>query len=289
MIDSAPPPILLVGSGRSGTTWLAEVIDHDRRHRLLFEPLHGRKVAEVAHFVFHSQYLPAACRDPRFVDPLRAILRGDVHHPWVNRRRGPPGARLLIKTIRTHLMLGWLQAHAPAAPLVFLLRHPCAVAASRVQLGWGTHLEEMLGQPDLVARYLAPVEARLRGLTDPFLQHVATWAIENAVALEQLRQPVHVVHYEHLCADFGDELARLFAFIGRPAPGSTAALRDRPSQLVAEHSAVVTGGDRVTAWRDRCTPEQIERAVEVLTWFDLDRVYTADSLPRTHGSALVGA
>lgn len=276
--------VLLLGSGRSGTTWLAEAIDHDRSHRLLFEPLNGRKVPEVAHFVFHSQYVRADCADPRYTEPLDAILRGQIDHRWVNRRRGPPGGRrLLIKLIRAHLMIEWLRRRAPHIPMVFLVRHPLAVAISRLQLGWDTHLDELLGQPELIADYFPARAARLRALVDPFEQHVATWAIENAVALKQLQGArARVVHYEHLCVRFDDELAGVLDHLGRAAPESADRLRDTPSQLVAEHSAIVQGSDPLRQWMSRCGPDRRARAGEILSWFGLDGIYGTDATPRVH-------
>jgi hypothetical protein len=45
--------------------------------------------------------------------------------------------RRIIKEIRSNLMLRWLAGISPCTPVVLLVRHPLAVAASWLQLGWG--------------------------------------------------------------------------------------------------------------------------------------------------------
>ncbi|MEM9453167.1 MAG: sulfotransferase [Myxococcota bacterium] len=284
---AAGAPVLLLGSGRSGTTWLADVLNCDRTFRFLFEPFNARKVAMMEHFVFHSQYLRSSCADLRYARPIHTIVAGAIDHPWVVRRHGAAtSSRLLIKDIRAHLFARWIKDQYPQSLVIFLLRHPCAVAVSRTQLGWGTHLDELLGQPSLVEDHLGSCVDRLRSIRDPFEQHVCTWAIENAVPLRQFRPAeLCVVHYEHLVRRFDAEIGRLFSYLGRPEPPLEAAEVGRaPSSLAAPHSAILQGEDPIEHWRGGCTRAQIDRAIEILSWFQLDRIYGADSLPLTHAS-----
>jgi hypothetical protein len=45
-------------------------------------------------------------------------------------------------------------------PIILLLRHPCAVVASRLALGWKDNLFETMEQEDLVEDFLLPMETR---------------------------------------------------------------------------------------------------------------------------------
>ncbi|MEK8017305.1 MAG: sulfotransferase [Candidatus Parabeggiatoa sp.] len=277
-----PHTTLIFGSGRSGTTWLAELLNCESTYRLLFEPFNARKVESVRHFVFHSQYLRPTSQEPRYTTPIRAILAGEVDHPWVNRRPNTATTvHILIKDIRANMLVRWIKTHYPVLPMIFLMRHPCAVAMSRLELGWEFHLDEYLQQPKLIEDFLEPIAPRLTAITDPFEQHLCTWAIENAVPLMQF-QPgeVHVVFYEHLCIKFWNELQRLYEFLGsNRLPSGLADLQHRPSSLAMPHSAITKGENLLTGWQARCTPSQIDRALEILSWFGLDIIYGEQALP----------
>lgn len=91
--------------------------------------------------------------------------------------------RRLVKEIRANVLLPWLHSVFPDVPIVLILRHPCAVALSRLSLRWGTTLDDFLSQPALMDDYLHPIEADIRGATEPFDRHIFMWCIENYVPL----------------------------------------------------------------------------------------------------------
>ncbi len=39
--------IFMLGDGRSGTTWITEVLNFDRKYLDLFEPFHGKRILEL--------------------------------------------------------------------------------------------------------------------------------------------------------------------------------------------------------------------------------------------------
>jgi hypothetical protein len=278
--------VLLAGSGRSGTTWVGDVLNYRNGYRTLFEPFWKKKVPMVAHFRAR-QYLAPGCTDPAFVEPAARILSGRVRNAfvdslntkWIARKR-------LVKDIRINLMLGWIHARFPATPIVLLLRHPCAVAVSAMKLGWIPPLDDVMQQQDLVAAHLErwreSIE-RIRADGSEFDQRILLWCIENAVALAQLAPDARcVVHYENFCReDPRPEIARMFAHVGMPFDDTVLEAMRRPSKLSAADSAVLTGSNLVDSWRAQVTTAQIDRAVEILALFGLDAVYGADSRPCT--------
>ena len=281
-------PILIFGSGRSGTTWLAETVNCDRTYRFFFEPFNNRKIDWLKHFIFHSQYLRSSCTDPSYVDPIRKVLAGTVTHPWVIRRHGKHDRaktnHILIKDIRIHFLVNWIKRHYPDSPMIFILRHPCAVATSRIQLNWDDCLDALLGQDELVNDYLAPLAAPLRSLNDPFERNIAIWAIENYVPLRQFSAgEVHILHYEHLCCQFQSEIEQVFTYLGRNVPMGIEKMAQRPSALVSHNSAILKGKDKLSNWMNFCTTAQTDRAIEILSWFGLDRLYGKGFLPLMHG------
>src|SRR5438128_2407940 len=67
--------VYLAGDGRSGTTWVSEIINCDNRYRYMFEPFHPSFVPLAKHFRFF-QYLRPQNEDEGFLRPARKIVTG---------------------------------------------------------------------------------------------------------------------------------------------------------------------------------------------------------------------
>jgi len=274
--------VILCGSGRSGTTWVAELLNHDHRFRYMFEPFWGQRVDICRHFNAR-QYLRPEDSDPAFLDPAAQILSGRLRSPWVDQfhQRSTSTGRL-IKEIRGNLLLAWLHAHFPAAKIVFLLRHPGAVVASRMRLGWDEPLDQVLTQHRLIEDHLASCLGDGAIPRDAFDRHLTLWCIENRVPLRQLRSgSVHVVFYEHLCTDPETEVQKIFGFLGLNFEPAVMDRFHRPSSMADEGSAVNTGQDLLAGWRSILSPSQLDRLDAVVHAFGLDRIYTSDIWPHT--------
>jgi len=273
--------VLLAGSGRSGTTWVGDILNYRNGFRTLFEPFFRRRVPLVAHFR-PRQYLAPDDGDERYVEPARRIFSGRIRNAFVdslNTRR--IARKRLVKDIRISLMLDWIHARFPGIPIVLLLRHPCAVAASAMKLGWNPPIEDTLEQDDLVSAHLAGQReciARVLAGGDAFDRRILLWCIENRVALAC--GAACVVHYENFCRDDPrPEIERMFAHVGLPFDESVMDALRRPSRLSAQDSAVLTGGSLVDSWRKSVDARRLDRALEILAAFELERVYGADSWP----------
>lgn len=225
--------VFLAGSGRSGTTWISEIINADGSFRYIFEPFNCRKTAEWKSFEF-QQYFPRTHRDPTALEAATRILSGRVHNAWIDsQNRTPLARRRLVKDIRTNLMLGWLKEHFPSMPIVLLVRDPLAVLASRLRLGWGPtmSLERMRRMPRLIDEHLAPWIGFIEeSAEDEFAMQVINWCIEHLVPLRQLHDGEYLLlHYEQILADPEGQVAALLGYLGlRPSARHLARLR-RPS------------------------------------------------------------
>jgi hypothetical protein len=272
--------VFLAGSGRSGTTWVSEIINHRNEYRLVFEPFHPDRVPVCKDFR-RKQYLRPDERREKYLEPARRILTGRLRNPWTDRFNRKFVARgRLIKDIRANLLLGWMSENFPGMPIVFLLRHPCAVVAARLALGWKDNLSEMMEQEELVEDFLLPVEAEIRDAQGAFERHVFSWCIENYVPLRQFGpREVHLAFYENLVVHPEDEVRRLFAFLGEDFDGRVYRALRRPSPLSRRGES-----PSVDAWRRSVTDSQLERAVEILGLFGLDRVYGEGAMPDPSGA-----
>jgi Sulfotransferase family len=278
--------VFIAGSGRSGTTWLSDIVNFDNRYRHISEPFHRKNVSAAAAFAYR-QYLDPDDDDPAYLEPTRQILSGRIRNLWTdkyNRARLP--RRRLIKEVRANLFLKWLRVHFPDMPIVLILRHPCAVAASRMKLNWegGADLATFLDQPRLLARHLSPFEDEIRGAqegADPYSKMIFFWAIENFIPLRQLSSSeVHLVFYESLVAEPESEVRRLFRYLGMAFDPAALRGMDRPSQATRKDSPVLSGGDLLASWTRRTTERQVDSAMEVLRIFGLHRIYSRDPIPQ---------
>ena len=273
--------VFLAGTGRSGTTWLAGLINHDHRYRNVFEPFYPGKVEAFRGFK-SKQYLRPDDRREEFLAPARRFLSGEARSRWTDRGGAFLARRRLVKDVRANLLLCWMSENFPGMPIVLLLRHPGAVVSSRLALGWRDNLSETMDQEELVEDHLFPMEAEILAARDPFERHLFLWCIDNYVPLRQF-QPgdLHLCFYENLLLNPEPELRRLFEFIGRDFDSRVLARVDRPS---ATSRRETSGGRHVEGWGTGITDRNRRRALEILGLFGLDRVYGEGATPDPSGA-----
>jgi hypothetical protein len=273
--------VFLAGSGRSGTTWLSEIINHKGTYRYVFEPFNPGEVGVVRQFR-SKQYLRPDDRREEFLEPARLVLTGELRDPWTDRfHKRFVARRRLIKDIRANLLLGWMRANFPGMPIILLLRHPCAVVASRLALGWKDNLSETMEQEELVEDFLLPMETEIRAASDDFERHIFLWCIDNYVPLKQFEPgQIHLAFYENLLVNPERELRSPFAFLGEDLDDRVYGKLRRPSPLSRRNTTVPS----VDGWRSHTSPRRLERAIEILNLFGLDRLYGEGAMPDPSGA-----
>ena len=279
--------IFLAGSGRSGTTWLSQVLNYRNAFRYIFEPFHPSQIPG-SNLPEPNSYLRPHHHSPTQEDAVLRVLSGRVRNRWVdnhNKRLFP--RRRLLKDVWANLYLGWISVHFPDVPILYTLRHPCAVANSRVKSHrargtWKPELERFLSDSFLVEDHLEAFAPHIREAehADLFEQLIFEWCIENYVPLSQ-EQSEHyfVISYEQLCTTPDETFPPLLAHIGEPCEHGLLEAVGRASPMRHVDSPIVTGGNLVRAWREQVTDAQYERAMEILTLFGMDRIYGDGDLP----------
>jgi hypothetical protein len=274
--------VLIAGSGRSGTTWLAEMVSEQLDARLLFEPFNTRLVPEYSEFNYF-QYMRPEERDDALEQFVTRLFEGKIRNAWIDRRVSRVvSKRRVAKTIRANLFLGWLHMKFPQVPQMLIIRHPCAVVASRIKQEWATDgdLQPMLSQKGLVRDYLADKMDIIRRASTPEEKHAIVWCIHNIVPLRQAGATnLPVVFYENLSLNPIDELARIFALANLPLDREKVKSTQRPSGTSTKSSAIRTGEDVVSAWRNRITSAQTKRILSVVEAFGLDYLYGDTDTP----------
>lgn len=284
--------VFLAGTSRSGTTWFSDVINYNGQYRYMFEPFYEKQNPLCKDFR-EKQYIRAHHSEAQFLTPVSKILSGKARNHWTDRfNETIITNKRLIKAIRANLFLLWLHQNFPDLPIILLLRHPFAVAASKMQLSWKRSLSTYLNQDALIKDYLLPFqkelvssEEKFKSSGDSFDNLIFIWCIENYVPLTQLRQfqknKIHIVFYENCCVEPEVETKRLFAYLKEDYNPAVLSHLKKASKLSRDNSAVVKGESLIDGWKKYLTDQQMDRALEILNLFGLDLLYTADLMPHS--------
>ncbi len=244
MSDSkCQPPIIIAGSGRSGTTWVLDTIADANGMNTIFEPLHPILGATPKRY--SNRYLVATDSEPELAVFMGRVLSG--RHPgfWTRYRERPnrlypslaafssigaakhwmkrwqyvyqhhwrfrprAGKSLIVKFIRANLMLAWIKGNFPCRVL-YILRHPLAVIESKLRLGgedWEHQnlLNAYLGDSRLMdALGTDPEKVRRASDASIAAANAALWCVENALPLAQTDElGLVTTFYEDLASDDG--------------------------------------------------------------------------------------
>ena len=274
--------VLLVGSGRSGTTWLAELFAEQLRARILFEPFNGPQVPEYASFNYFQYMRPEDAYEDLKVF-MSKVLAGRIRNPWIDRKvnRLTCSARV-VKSIRANLMLRWIHNQFPDVPKLMIIRHPCAVVASRIQQQWATDgdLQPMLSQQTLVDDHLPGLMEIIDRATTPEEKHAIVWSIHNLVPLREFEPgELPIVFYEDLVQAPLAEAERVSQSLDVPLRREPRAAARRPSSSSSRYSAIRQGGNVLSAWTTRLSVDQIDRILNVVDEFGLSHLYGESTTP----------
>jgi hypothetical protein len=236
--------ILIVGAPRSGTTWLAKILDSHPDVLYRHEPDEavppsGSIEADMARWVGQRDPRTAGKR-PFFAKSWRTgaarlVRTGLVYAGAAASRIGLPAwpipdlgaigrARVVVKSVRLSAGLGEFARAYPEGRAVLILRHPCGQVAS-VMRGTRSGLFDLAeAGTDMpfdeveAIRFAARHgvdEAAFQRLPDA-AKYAWSWRefCETAIAGIEGRGNALVVIYEDLCAKPVEEARRILAFVG---------------------------------------------------------------------------
>lgn len=275
--------VIVAGAGRSGTTWLADIVSTSEPGcRVMFEPFHSGKLGEFQSFSYFHYMRPDET-DQELMTFSRAVITGRLRHPWIDRHVEVLRPRWrLIKEIRACLFLRWLHGHFPEVPILFIIRHPCAVVASRLALDWATDgdIEPFLTQTKLMEDHLHEYMPLIEAARFAEEKHAIVWCVSNLVPLRQFSDAgLKVVFYENLCRRPDREISSILDSLSRRSDDKVLGAADRISTTSRRGSAVVQGDDPVTRWRRELSGEQTSRVLQVVDGFGLGYLYGQSDTP----------
>ena len=128
--------LIVNGLGRSGTTWVGNILQSLGGYRSLFEPFFPAYVPSATPLGYFP-YFGDSVASKEQVQIANRILSGRMHGKWVDRDNGfGIYRRRLIKDIRSSYMLPWLKQQMSGLKLIIVVRDPVSVYHSWLKLGW---------------------------------------------------------------------------------------------------------------------------------------------------------
>jgi hypothetical protein len=278
----------VLGSARSGTTWMAEVLSAAQDTRFIMEPFDVR-CSQFRDGLPDATYLSPGSHNERLEYFGDRVFSGQLRSQWTdqyNHARRP--TRRVVKDVRTVALLGWFLSRYSAMPTVYVLRHPFATAWSMATLGWGTH-GSLLAESTRLDR-LSETERKIL-LPQAFLAEVTRWCVEQERGLRHLEPSVRVVFYEDLVASPLGGFSKIAEHLGARSKAwrnwtPDPATFTTPSATSVRRVAPASADEWLASWQGMIDDATIQQALSIIKEFGLDDVYGLASTPNLDADEL---
>ena len=206
--------VVVVGSARSGTSWLSETLAQPFRYRMLFEPEQETRTKEG--YLLCDKWLTVEEASPQANYYLKRVFKNRVDCDWIAQNSNRQWKRhlwpfipkqFIIKFVRFNLSATYLYQQF-GIPVIHIIRNPYDVIRSQqqVQFPWLYDLSYFVSQDRLVQLVQNHVDFDIRAYKTltPVETLALRWCLENVVPLEFLEPytgKMKVVRYEELTQD----------------------------------------------------------------------------------------
>lgn len=277
--------IWLIGDGRSGTTWVSSLINHESYFRESFEPFHPAFVPQADFLTSHFYARPDEDH-PQLYTFADSVFSGRLWNPRTdqdNRLRLYDG--LCVKDIFSNLFANWVNKNFPELKIILLIRNPFAVALSKLSKKnwtWVTDPMSLYNQDCLRDDYLLEFSDTILSVkqkNDALFNQLLIWSIIHYVPFKQFNSDqIHVIFYENVYMNPQEEMSKLFSFIGKDFDVLPDAVISKPSKVVGD--SIKKGISPVNSWINQLSPKKINEGLSLLSIFGLDSLYDDNSLPQ---------
>jgi sulfotransferase family protein len=262
------PPILLISMPRAGSTWVGHILGSGEESLYLDEPLTRSYLHLVGNGASFFEY--DACKDQAAYDRLASLafrgvprfLERSIFYPEQWSLFGRRRKRVIIKEVNPLVLHVWIARFRPR--VVYLLRHPAAVARSVHALGW-------TGE-QFLERFTRTSIARLEKEQFYMPRNATFW--EQSGAIQALAQRLTldtltgyadyvVLRYEDLCRDPLTEFKRLFNSCELPFSTGVrerieASARSDAAYEAGRYDTVRNSREMAGRWRHEVSPENVD-------------------------------
>lgn len=273
--SDASQVVLLVGSARSGTTWISQVLGAIRRSAVIFEPLNHEQVADLRNVgCTAASWMEMSLPEPQR-DVVEQALRGRLLRPWSLRETSVGEVLVskcrIVKEIRVNRHLPWLLDRNDYRAVIFAIRHPLAVVESQLHsptrpplVAW--QLEGVNVLPSAVLERFPHLDALRSLLTTPEQILAARWAVDQLVPLATgAIQEDEILHYDDLIEEPVGAAERLLRSLGEDVSERLPERVRRPSSMARKAQPEFAPDAHANArWRSGLTSAQVRRILEVV-------------------------
>jgi hypothetical protein len=279
-IPTDDDPVLVIGHGRSGTTWIGNTLAFAPRTLVYHEPCrpHHKTVGDLNPVWF--RHIPADGFDTHFADRLDRAFRAltcDTGTNWTadrsNWRIRLGGHRLVIKEVAAMSSIGWVAAHYGRPRTLFVVRHPCAMALSEHvrSIDPTRSIELILADPGFDAVLTDDQKKILRTASTPFEGYGAVWAARNSI-FDRTRHDHaewRLAHYEDLAAEPVARFTELYAWAGLEM---TEDVRRRieattTTEEAGHYATTKDAKAHIEKWRGELTADQVDQVMRTMRAF----------------------
>jgi hypothetical protein len=277
-------PIFIVGHGRSGTTWVGDTFKQAPGAICYHEPCNPKVVKEGDHSHWFRYARPDK-GDPYFEACLDNAFKGLL----TNRRyllkqfyrRFFPGYRVVVKGVAPLMSLEWVYKRFKPE-ILFIIRHPCAVALSEINKNTPVErvIDEILKQPDLIEDHLKAYVPVLEKAKTPYEIYGAVWAARNRVIADLIPKYPEwkIAYYEDLCIDPGRSFRDLFDHFNLDWTDKVQKYINRSTnkEKPGAFSTYRVTKNQINKWKKKLTPDEINQVRNFVEPFNLP-FYNMDS------------
>ncbi|WP_183957622.1 sulfotransferase domain-containing protein [Salinibacter ruber] len=280
--------IILSGTGRSGTTWVSEIICSKSGIEMLYEPFSGDRELKKYDINSVDLYLSEKNVEQKQYDYLENIILKrnvtldkvkDEERIWnvINARR------LLIKCIHGNRLLPFVEKSFDIKSIL-LIRHPCAVISSQIRYdkGWGSDLVDYVESgraakkiekgikneeyESMPVQRLERLDKKMGGIVqriETIEQFLAfEWVCDLIVPLDNVYNNRKITFYEDLVKKGKKEVDKIFSHLGEEVTKSAYKTINKPSSTTQKESNVAKGKSPLLAWKENLNKSQIERILK---------------------------
>lgn len=206
--------VIVVGSARSGTSWLSETLAQPSRYRMLFEPEQETRTKKG--YLLCDKWISSKANSIEAHKYLKNVFNNRVDCDWIAQNSNRKFKRhlwpfvpkkFIIKFVRCNLASHYMNS-AFGIPVIHIIRNPYDIIRSQeqVKFPWLYDLSQFAEQDKLVTlikdRFDFDIRAYKKLSTIEILS--LRWCIENVIPLEVLEpfsEKHAVVRYEELSND----------------------------------------------------------------------------------------
>lgn len=278
------PKIWLFGDGRSGTTWVSNLINHDKYFREFFEPFHPEFIPQMNFFSSHYYVRPNEVNE-KLTNVSNKVFAGKLWNSRTDQENGIGIYKgLFVKDIFSNLFSNWVYQNYKDLHFIFLIRNPFAVASSKyskISWKWTTDPMILYNQKKLRDDYLEEYKDLFFQTCeedDYILNQILIWSVIHYVPLKQFKSDqIKIMFYENIFVNPQEEISQLFEFVGKDLENLPVDIIQKPSRVVGDN--IKNGKSPITSWKNDLPTSTIDKGMKILEIFGLEKLYDENSVP----------